>query len=77
CIARAANTGISAFIDDEGNITQRTGWWQPAAITAKLDIHDNLTFYVKYGDYIGRAACYLCIPLILFLVISIINKRKG
>jgi apolipoprotein N-acyltransferase len=76
CIARAANTGISAFIDAQGNILQRTEWWQPAVIKESLNVYEGLTFYVKYGDYIGRAACWLCIPLVLFLGLSIVRKRQ-
>ena len=75
-IARSANTGISEFIDASGNISQQTNWWQPAVIKASLTPQNNLTFYVKHGDYIGRAVCWLCIPLLLLLLISIINKRK-
>ncbi len=76
CIARAANTGISAFIDAKGNITQHTEWWQPAVLSDRLVVYSGLTFYAQYGDYFGRAACWLCIPLLLFLLVSIINKRK-
>ena len=76
CIARAANTGISAFINEDGDILQSTQWWQPVVIEQRLLGHIGLTFYVEHGDYIGRAACWLCIPLVLFLIISIINKRK-
>lgn len=75
CIARAANTGISAFINEDGEITQHTSWWTPDVIEASLLPHTNLTFYVQHGDYIGRIACWLCIPLLLFLLITL-SKRK-
>ncbi len=75
-IARSANTGISEFIDESGSVSQQTNWWQPAVIAASLSPAYNITFYVKHGDYIGLAACWLCIPLLLQLLISIINKRK-
>ncbi len=75
-IARAANTGISAFINATGDIIQHTGWWQPAAISERLIANNELTFYVTHGDYLGRAACWLCIPLFLFLGISVIRKKQ-
>ncbi|MGP8217161.1 MAG: apolipoprotein N-acyltransferase [Bacteroidia bacterium] len=75
CIARAANTGISAFINENGDILQHTGWWQPAVIEEHLTPYNGLTFYVRNGDYIGRAACCLCIPLLLFLAIAFLRKK--
>src|SRR5690606_29196971 len=35
-VARSANTGISAFINQRGDVVQRTAWWVPTAL--KQDI---------------------------------------
>lgn len=71
-IARSANTGTSAFIDMYGNITQNTDWWVPAAIESEIPLHENLTFYSRFGDYLGRISMFLA-PLLL---LSVIVKRK-
>jgi apolipoprotein N-acyltransferase len=76
-IARSANTGISAFIDQRGDILQKTGWWQPATIKASLNANKEMTFYALHGDYIGRYACILSVVIFIDLIISIISiKRK-
>lgn len=59
CIARSANTGISAFIDEKGNLLQTTGWWEPAVICAMLQPNDQFTFFSKYGDLLSRLAVFL------------------
>jgi apolipoprotein N-acyltransferase len=71
CIARSANTGISAFIDENGNILQKTAWWQPATLKATLTTNNKLTFYAAHGDYIGRFACLMSILVLGVLVIAI------
>jgi len=53
-IARSANTGISCFINQRGDIQQRTAYWTPVAIRQQINANDYLTFYVRYGDYLGR-----------------------
>jgi apolipoprotein N-acyltransferase len=58
-IVRSANTGISGFIDDKGNVLQQSQWWQPAALRQKVQLNASLTFYVRYGDYIGTIAIVL------------------
>ncbi|HTB07454.1 MAG TPA: apolipoprotein N-acyltransferase [Bacteroidia bacterium] len=76
-IARSANTGVSAFIDQRGTILQRTSWWQPATLKASLNINREMTFYALHGDYIGRYASILSIVIFIDLIISIILlKRK-
>lgn len=74
-IARSANTGISCVIDEKGSIQQATSWWVPATIKAKIGISNQLTFYVKYGDYIGRFAMYLSFVLIIYSWILQLRKR--
>lgn len=60
-IARSANTGISAFIDETGNISQPTKWWEKAVIQAQLKPNDTITFYVKYGDLISKISVLLAL----------------
>lgn len=65
-IVRSANTGVSCFISPEGEIQQATNWWVPAVIKGRIEMRHELTFYVKYGDYIARTALYLSALLIIY-----------
>jgi apolipoprotein N-acyltransferase len=76
CIARSANTGISAFIDENSNVSQKTSWWQPAVIKGTLTAHDGLTFYAAHGDYLGWMAT-ICSGLIILLLISSFFRKKA
>ena len=68
-IARSANTGISAFINQRGDVSQATPYWVPAVIKQTINTNDRVTFYVRYGDYIARGAM-LVAALMLLLTIS-------
>jgi len=77
-IARCANTGISCFIDQRGNIIRKSEWWTPLCMKNTLNANDYITFYVKYGDYIGRILQYPAyLTLILLLIIFISEKLKS
>ncbi|MFP4060689.1 MAG: apolipoprotein N-acyltransferase [Bacteroidales bacterium] len=43
-IARSANTGISCFINQRGDIYHPTSWWVPASIKHTLNANDVTTF---------------------------------
>ena len=75
-IARSANTGISAFINQRGDITQQTKWWVPAALKADINLNDELTFYVKYGDYIALAGVFGSGVFGVLLVWGVLRKQK-
>jgi apolipoprotein N-acyltransferase len=64
-IARSANTGISAFIDQRGDAHQATAYWAPAVIKGTLNANNKITFYVEHGDYLARFFSYLAGLLIL------------
>lgn len=64
-ILRAANTGISAFIDEKGDAHQSTKYWTQTAIKQNVVPNDTLTFYVKHGDYIARF--FVAITTLIFL----------
>jgi len=75
-IARSANTGISCFINQRGDISQRTAYWVPAAIRQKINANDKITFYVKYGDYIGRIFLLVAGLFVLLTISTSLRKRK-
>jgi apolipoprotein N-acyltransferase len=64
-IARSANTGISCFIDQRGEVLEQLTWWKRGAIKGSVNLNNKLTFYSRYGDYIGRTGFYLAIVLLL------------
>ena len=66
-IARCANTGISAFINQRGEIIAQTEWWKPAYLSASLPLNDKLTLFVRHGDIAGRVSQFV---FVLFLLMG-------
>ena len=67
-IARSANTGISGFIDQRGDVLQKLGWDQRGALTDSLSLNDRMTFYTRYGDVIGRVSNYVFVLGLLYFM---------
>jgi len=77
-IARSANTGISAFINQRGDVFQRTGYWEPAVISQQINANDKLTYYVKNGDYIARVSVFISVLVLLIAFVQgFLRKRKN
>lgn len=55
-VVRAANNGISCFINQKGQIEQSSQYDEKVAISGNFSTNRQLTFYTKYGDYIGYIA---------------------
>ena len=72
-IARAANTGISCFINQRGDTLQTTGWWEAVAIKGVLNANDKITVFTMAGNYIGRIASFLALTLIIY---SFVRSKK-
>ncbi|MGQ7869370.1 apolipoprotein N-acyltransferase [Sunxiuqinia sp. sy24] len=68
-IARSANTGVSAFINQRGDIVQSTRWWTATAIKGYLNTNLEITFYVKYGDFLGRVSAFVSVLFALSLLV--------
>ncbi|MGD9280718.1 MAG: apolipoprotein N-acyltransferase, partial [Desulfobacterales bacterium] len=54
-LARAANTGISGFIDPVGRILASAPLLEEAALTRALPLIRSTTFYTRYGDMLALA----------------------
>ncbi len=77
-LARSANTGISAFINQRGDVIQQTPYWEPAVIKETLNANYKLTYYVKNGDYLGRISAFVSALLILIsFTQGYLRKKKS
>jgi len=75
-VARSANTGISAFINQRGDVVQKTRWWIPAAIKQDINLNEEMTLYVRTGDYFAYAGCGGSL-VFGFLILLTLAKRKN
>ena len=72
-IARSANTGISAFISQRGEIISSLGYGKKGALRGTVLANNELTTYVRYGDYIARLSIFVSVGILL---ISFLKKRS-
>jgi apolipoprotein N-acyltransferase len=75
-IARSANTGISCLINQRGEVVDRLGWWQRGTVKGTLNINDELTYYVKHGDYLGRSASFFSLLIVLLYVVYVVTEMS-
>lgn len=62
-VIRAANTGISGFIDSSGRIVSTTGLFKRTFLVNDIKTDSTLTPYTKYGD-IFSYFCFVCFVLL-------------
>ncbi len=75
-VVRSANTGSSAFVNQRGDILQRTAYDVPIAISGTMYKNDAITFYVRWGDIIARIALFLGIFLILNTIAKGVMRKE-
>ena len=64
-LARAANTGISGFVDPYGRVLQRSNMFQSAVLAEDLRFITERTIYTRTGDLVGWASVALTIAALL------------
>ncbi len=74
-VARSANTGISAVIDDHGNILETQPWDKAAVISYDIPAFSGETFYVRYGDYLYKIATLIACLFFAWNLILWIRKK--
>jgi apolipoprotein N-acyltransferase len=72
-VIRAANTGISGFIDSNGRILSTTKLFQQSVLTRDIKTDNTRTFYSKYGDLFS----YIWIVFSILLLTKIYNKKRS
>ena len=71
-LARAANTGYSAFIDSRGRLRQLSPLFVSWAAADDMVLHDGRTVFVRFG-YLFAPACLL----LALLALALATPRKG
>ncbi len=75
-VARSANTGISGFVNQRGDLIENTPYWVQDARKAVLKANDQITFFVRYGDYPGRTSVFLAVLLLLISITVYFKKDR-
>ncbi|MGI4734026.1 MAG: apolipoprotein N-acyltransferase [Janthinobacterium lividum] len=75
-LARAANTGFTGFINQKGDITQLAPTWVPTASRGLVHLNDEVTFYARHGELIGRGAQGLALLLLLGTITVPLMRKK-
>jgi apolipoprotein N-acyltransferase len=65
-VIRAANTGISCFIDEFGTISQPQPYWEFGVINADVALNGSKTFFVRFGDLISYISAFLTVIIIAY-----------
>lgn len=66
-VVRAANTGISGYVDSNGRIRSSTSLFERTVLTEEIKTDSTKTFYSSYGDLFS----YLCIVITVILLMNI------
>lgn len=74
-IARSANTGWSGFINQRGDEIIRSDYLKPVVLRSKLKTNNYISFYVKYGDVLGKWCLVLAFIILLNLLVSKLKKK--
>ncbi len=64
-LVRAANSGISGYIDSKGRIVKKTKLFERTFLVEDIFVNEKMSFYTKYGDIFA----YICIVVSLIFVL--------
>jgi apolipoprotein N-acyltransferase len=71
-IVRSANTGISAFIAENGTIQKELAYGQSGYLSDSLSLPENprTTFFVRYGEWLGKLCLGTWAAIMCLLIIA-------
>jgi len=64
-IARAANTGISAFFDPWGRMVEKTPVFRQRTLTGTIGRREGTTLYLRWGDWIARLSAAFAVVAVV------------
>lgn len=76
-IGRSANTGISALINQRGDLMQTLGWEQEGVLKGTLYANREVTLYSRYGDVLLRLSGWMGMVLAGVALVGRMRNKKG
>jgi len=76
-IARAANSGISEFLDPLGHVYAATALGQETVVADRLRTSDVTTLYVRWGDWVGLLSIFATLGFGAVLIQSAMRHRRS
>jgi apolipoprotein N-acyltransferase len=82
-MVRAANTGVTCFVNEFGRVTQiltdeRGNQFTDGTLTGEVSIptEHELTFYVRHGELFAQACVGVSVLILLFLTLRLVRRRR-
>jgi apolipoprotein N-acyltransferase len=75
-IARSANTGVSCFINQRGEILQAQPYWKEGAIIGNVHLNTGKTLFTITGDLIGKTSVLIALLIWIWGIANRFKKRK-
>ncbi len=76
-VAQSSTTGFSGFVNQRGDVLQRTKYGVPAVLSQTMNLNDKLTYYVKKGDYLAHLAGFFSLLILLAAFVQgFLRKQK-
>jgi len=72
-VARSANTGTSCFINQRGDVLQKSEWWKATALKETIFLNKQRSFYSLQGDGLGRVFAFTSA---VFILLALVKKFK-
>jgi apolipoprotein N-acyltransferase len=69
-VARSANTGISGFINQRGDVLVRSNWDENVALKHTVNLNSEQTIYVRYGDLLGRVSWFVAVLILILACVK-------
>lgn len=76
-IARCGNTGISAIINQKGELVSSGPWWEEYVLKGEIDLNSEQTFFVRNGDLVGRVATLMFLLMAALLLARILMRKRS
>ena len=74
-VVQAANTGITGFVNQRGDVLEKTSWWVEDYRRCTMHANPETTFFSRNGDLTGLFMA-LAAPLLLLLALALLRADR-
>jgi apolipoprotein N-acyltransferase len=67
---------VSGFINARGDVIQSLGWEKRGVLTQSVEVREEITLYVTYGDWVGRMSLLVALLGVLYYSAYSIKRKN-